>query len=57
MDQLAEKVGMDPWEFRYINALTEGLSTATGQTFEYGVGFPQTLEKMKEYMEQTNLNE
>lgn len=55
MDQLAEKMGMDPWEFRYINALREGLSTATNQVFSYGVGFPQTLEKMKEYMEETDL--
>jgi len=57
MDQLAEKMGMDPWQFRYINALREGLTTATGQSFTYGVGFPQTLEKMKEYMEETNLYE
>lgn len=55
MDQLAEKMGMDPWQFRYINALREGLTTATGQKFSYGVGFPQTLEKMKEYMEETDL--
>lgn len=57
MDQLAEKIGMDPWEFRFKNALREGLSTATGQVFSYGVGFPDTLLKMKTYMQETDLYE
>ncbi|NLA82096.1 MAG: molybdopterin-dependent oxidoreductase, partial [Clostridiaceae bacterium] len=57
MDQLAEKIGMDPWEIRFKNALREGLSTATNQVFSYGVGFPDTLLSMKTYMEETDLYE
>ncbi len=57
MDQLAEKIGMDPWEIRFKNALREGLSTATNQVFSYGVGFPDTLLSMKAYMEETDLYE
>ena len=55
MDMLAEAMGMDPVEFRMINALRNGLSTATGQVFESGVGFPETLERAKEFWDQTDL--
>lgn len=55
MDILAEQIGMDPIEFRMINALRNGLSTATGQIFESGVGFPETLERAKEYCDTTDL--
>lgn len=55
MDMLAEKIGMDPLEFRMINALQNGLSTATGQVFETGVGFPETLIQAKEFCDQTDL--
>ncbi len=57
MDQLAEKIGMDPWEFRMINALKNGLSTETGQVFDQGVGFEQTLICIKEFMDNHDLNE
>jgi aldehyde oxidoreductase len=41
MDQLAEKIGMDPFDLRYLNIYRSGSSTPTGQT-------PETfsLEKM-----------
>lgn len=55
MDQLAERVGMSPWDFRMLNALRHGLSTATGQVFEHGVGFMDTLQKAKEYMDSQEL--
>ncbi len=48
MDELAKKVGINPLEFRLMNALDNGLSTATGQVFEEGVGIKATLEKLKE---------
>lgn len=48
MDELAKKVGINPLEFRLMNALENGLSTATGQEFEEGVGIKATLEKLKE---------
>ncbi|MEA5058816.1 MAG: molybdopterin cofactor-binding domain-containing protein [Candidatus Pelethousia sp.] len=55
MDQLADLVGMDPLEFRLLNCLKHGLSTATGQVFTQGVGFEDTLLAMKEYMGETDL--
>ena len=55
MELLAEKAGIDPWEFRMRNALRNGLSTATGQVFESGVGFADTLLRAKEYMDKTDL--
>jgi hypothetical protein len=35
-------------QFRLMNALDNGLSTATGQSFDEGVGIRATLEKLKE---------
>lgn len=57
MDQLAERVGLSPLEIRMKNALKTGLSTATGQVFEHGVGFYDTLLKAKEHMETYDLEE
>jgi CO/xanthine dehydrogenase Mo-binding subunit len=48
MDELAKRLGIDPLEFRLLNALEEGLSTPTGQVFYEGVGVKATLEKLKE---------
>lgn len=56
MDQLAEMVGISPMEIRKRNALKVGLSTSTGQVFEHGVGFEETLQRAEEYMEETDLN-
>ena len=55
MDMLAEKVGITPWEMRFRNALKHGLSTATGQVFNEGVGFEDTLLAAKRYMTETPL--
>jgi len=48
MDELAKKLGINPLEFRLMNALDTGLSTATGQIFNEGVGIKATLEKLKQ---------
>lgn len=48
MDELAQKLGINPLEFRLMNALDNGLSTATGQSFDEGVGIKATLEKLRE---------
>jgi aldehyde oxidoreductase len=48
MDELAKRLRMDPLELRLINALDQGLSTPTGQTFYEGVGVKETLEKIEE---------
>jgi selenium-dependent xanthine dehydrogenase len=48
MDILAEKVGIDGWEMRYINALDVGDKFCTGQQLESSVGLKKTLEAVKE---------
>jgi len=46
IDMLAEKVGMDPLEFRYINVYREGSTTPTGCPPDV-IALPQALEKMR----------
>ncbi len=48
MDELAKKLGINPLRLRLINCLKNGLSTATGQVFDEGVGIEATLEKIRE---------
>jgi len=48
VDELCEKGGFDRWQFRYDNALREGLSTSTGQVLDKGVGIRASLEAVKE---------
>ena len=45
-DQLAERLGLDPLEFRLKNALDNGVRTVTGQTFDTGVGVRACLEAL-----------
>jgi CO/xanthine dehydrogenase Mo-binding subunit len=46
MDQLAEKIGIDPLEFRKRNILKVGDTTVTGQKLENSVGLEETLDKV-----------
>ena len=48
VDEICEKGHFDRWKFRYDNALTEGLSTSTGQQLENGVGIRASLLALKE---------
>jgi CO/xanthine dehydrogenase Mo-binding subunit len=48
MDELAKRLEINPLRLRLINALDNGLSTATGQVFHEGVGIKATLEKIRE---------
>ncbi|MGH9258207.1 MAG: molybdopterin cofactor-binding domain-containing protein [Vicinamibacterales bacterium] len=49
MDLLAEKVGVDGWEIRYLNALDPGDAFATGQIMRESVrGMKASLEAVKE---------
>ena len=48
MDQLAELVGIDPWEIRWRNALEPGDRLATGQKIDNNVGLKKTLEAVRE---------
>jgi CO/xanthine dehydrogenase Mo-binding subunit len=43
MDEAAEKVGMDPAEFRLRNALKAGSITPTGQTLPGGIGLEECI--------------
>lgn len=49
IDELAEKLGMDPLEFRLKNCLRPGLTTSTGQVVGEGCGAPATLERLQAY--------
>lgn len=46
-DELAEKCGLDPLEFRLLNVIRHGGETATGQILEHSVGMAECLEVMK----------
>ncbi|MCL1879839.1 MAG: molybdopterin-dependent oxidoreductase [Actinomycetia bacterium] len=46
IDELAEKVGMDPLEFRYLNVYREGSTTPTGQAPDV-IAFPQALDTIR----------
>jgi selenium-dependent xanthine dehydrogenase len=47
IDELCIKGNFDRWQFRYDNALVDGLATATGQKLE-GVGIRACLNALKE---------
>lgn len=48
MDILGEKLGLDAWKIRSINFLIPGMLTATSQMLEHSVGIGETLERVKQ---------
>jgi CO/xanthine dehydrogenase Mo-binding subunit len=46
LDELAQRLGLDPLELRRHNALRAGQPTATGQVFPQSVGLLQTIERI-----------
>ncbi len=50
IDELCEMAGFDRWQFRYDNALVDGLTTATGQILK-GAGIRSCLNALKEQYE------
>lgn len=50
MDLLADALGIDPIEFRLINAQKVGVTTATGQVLRESVGLIETIEKVRDDM-------
>jgi CO/xanthine dehydrogenase Mo-binding subunit len=48
MDELAERLHIDPLELRLRNALREGDQTVTGHTLSGSVGFDEVLRKVAE---------
>lgn len=51
INQLAEKVGISGWEFRYRNAIRPGQSLPNGQIADEGTAMLETLEAVKESFE------
>ncbi|MDR3670370.1 MAG: selenium-dependent xanthine dehydrogenase [Holophaga sp.] len=51
INQLAEKVGLSGWEFRYRNAIRPGQSLPNGQIADPGTAMVETLEAVKEAFE------
>ena len=51
MDILAEKLGMDPVEFRLKNVFKEGSYTATGQELHESVPADRCIESVRDYIE------
>jgi aldehyde oxidoreductase len=47
MDALADKLAIDRLEFRHINALRAGDTTATGQVLAHSAGLAQCLEALR----------
>jgi len=45
MDELSEKLDMDPVEFRLKNILRDGSATATGQILDHSVGLEECVKK------------
>ncbi|MFQ5855156.1 MAG: molybdopterin-dependent oxidoreductase [Anaerolineae bacterium] len=48
MDLVAEELGMDPVEFRRINALRAGSTASTGQVLRESVGLVECLDRVEE---------
>jgi xanthine dehydrogenase molybdenum-binding subunit len=48
LDRLAERVGIDPWEIRWRNALDVGDRFGTGQILGEGVGIKACLEAVRD---------
>ncbi|HNR14258.1 MAG TPA: xanthine dehydrogenase family protein molybdopterin-binding subunit [Thermodesulfobacteriota bacterium] len=52
IDILADKLGLDPFEFRRMNLMHNGSVTSTGQKLESSVGAEQTLLAIEPYYRQ-----
>ncbi|MGH2750585.1 MAG: selenium-dependent xanthine dehydrogenase [Actinomycetota bacterium] len=48
MDRLAELVGIDGWDIRWLNALDVGSTFGTGQVLGQGVGLKRCLEAVRD---------
>ena len=47
LDLLAEMAGLDPWQFRYQNAIRPGQTLPNGQIADASTGLVETLEAVK----------
>ena len=51
LNEMAEKVGISPWEIRYRNAIRPGQTLPNGQIVDDSTGLVETLEAVKEQFE------
>jgi CO/xanthine dehydrogenase Mo-binding subunit/aerobic-type carbon monoxide dehydrogenase small subunit (CoxS/CutS family) len=47
LDDLAERLGLDRWHIRRINAIGRGDTTPSGQRLDHSAGLPQCLDALK----------
>ncbi|MFO8037278.1 MAG: molybdopterin cofactor-binding domain-containing protein [Anaerolineales bacterium] len=52
MDILAEEIGIDPLEFRRLNALRVGTKTTTGQVLKESVGMEKSIDAIEEELKE-----
>ena len=52
LNRLAEKVGISPWEIRYLNAIEPGKIMTNGQIADEGTALKETLLAVREVMEE-----
>lgn len=55
MDELARRLGMDPFELRELNALEAGAATATGDVLGESVGVKPTLRAVRRALAEVEL--
>jgi CO/xanthine dehydrogenase Mo-binding subunit len=53
MDILAEKLGIDPFEIRLLNAFDTGTETSTGQILNKSVGIKECIRQVRNQIETT----
>jgi len=51
IDELASRAGLDPLEFRAINALSRGGRTATNQVLKDSVGLGETIKRARKHVD------
>lgn len=51
LNQMADKVGITPWEIRYRNAIRPGQVLPNGQIVDESTGLAETLEAVKPYVD------
>lgn len=57
LNELAEKVGISPWEIRYLNAIRPGEVLPNGQIADEGTAMAETLEAVKDIYEKASNEE
>lgn len=55
VDRLAERLGMDPFEIRRINGLSQGKQTITGHVIDYSCGYLQCLDAVERRLKEEGL--